>query len=345
MGEGASVLTTADVDVLRDTGVFRAFVPEQYGGGAETVEEIARRIAQVSAWNADAGWLAAIAAVTNLAVAQFPEATLDEIWGADADALIGGTLAPSGTLSTTAGETVVTAVSAPVSGLRFASWVMATVADTDSHRLSRVLVPIGQVRAECTWNALGLTGAGGDTAHLDGVAVPARRVLSLADPRAEAPLTFFATLFFASSVVGMARSAASLLDREITAARGAETPSKRWTRPDVRLSASDALRQMERAEALLAAATSGLTTRARIDGMTARALSRAADLAVSAVGEAESVVPRLLGSLGPDALAPGHPLARAHGNVTTAARHTSLSAAKAALAHQAALFPEATCTA
>ncbi|MFG6402645.1 MULTISPECIES: hypothetical protein [unclassified Microbacterium] len=334
-------LSPADVDVLRTTGVFRVFVPEQFGGRQDRVDEIARRIAQVSAWNADAGWLAAIAAVTNLAVAQFPESALDEIWGGDAETLVAGTLAPSGTLILTAETATVTAVSAPVSGLRFASWVMATVADTDSRQLNRVLVPVGEVRGESSWKAIGLTGAGGDTAYLDAVTVPARRVLALSAPSTEAPLTFFATLFFASSVVGMARSASSFVSAEIE--RNASS-SSRWSRPDVQLATSDALRRIDRAEALLSAATSGLSTRAKVDTMTVRARSRAADLAARAVGEAESAIPRLIGSLGPTALAPDHPLALAHENITTAARHTSLSASKAALAYQAALFPAEPCT-
>lgn len=331
--DGADLLSPDDIATLRTTGVLRAFVPEQYGGARETVSSAAHRIAQVAAWNADAGWLAAVAAVTNLAVSEFPAAALDEIWGDDPDLLIAGTLAPAGALSRSDDGVVVRATSTPASGLQYADWVMATAIDDRSSAPTRVLVPVGDVRVERTWAALGLNGARGDTAHLESVHVPSRRARVLVPPGSAAPLPFFATLFFASAVVGMVRAAASTV---LVAAQS--STAGRWDRPDVRATTSGALRRAHRAEALLEGAVGALGTRSGVDAMSPGERALAADLAVAAVTEAEPAMAELISAFGPAALTPSHPLARTLGDVLTGARHTALSPAKAALAHEAALF-------
>ncbi|MHA3703409.1 hypothetical protein ACXR2U_14625 [Jatrophihabitans sp. YIM 134969] len=327
----AALLTPADVATLRSTGALRVFVPARFGGTPGTVADAARRIADVAAWNADAGWLAAVAAVTNLAVVEFPEAAGEQIWRRGPDVLVAGTLAPAGHGRRSGSDLVVDAVAAPSSGLDQADWVTAIVHEAGAPSPVRVLVPVAEVRIERTWEALGLNGARGDTAHLQSVRVPATRWRRLPPAGSAAPLPFFATLFFAAAVVGTARAASR------TVAAAAAGPAPRWERPDVRAAVSGAVRRVDRAEALLEGAIAPLGSRDAVDAATATTRAAAADLAVSAVGAAETAMPMLIGAFGPLGLAPAHPLARALCDVVTGARHTALSPTKAALAHEAAL--------
>jgi hypothetical protein len=226
----------------------------------------------------------------------------------------------------------VRAVSSPASGLPWADWVMATVRDVDTDGLVRVLVPVDDVRIETTWDAAGLRGSGGDTAHLEDVVVPGRRARVLTPSPSAAPLPFFATVFFAAPLIGVVHAA---LQRVLTAV---DEGGPRWTRADLRESVSAAALRVARAEALHDAAVAGLGTRAEVDALTAVERATAADLAVQALAAAEVALPLLVTATGAAALHAEHPLARAVRDVGVGARHTALSPAKAALAHRDALF-------
>ncbi|PPI40784.1 MULTISPECIES: hypothetical protein [unclassified Rathayibacter] len=320
---------------LERSGVLRAWRPEQYGGGPATVADIAARLLALGAEDTDLGWVGAVAAVTNLAVAELPDEALREIWAPGRAPLVCGTLAPQGTGERIGGGFRVRAVSSPASGLPWADWVMATVLDAGAGEPVRVLVPVDEVRTEATWDAFGLRGTGGDSAFLDDVTVPLRRTRILRPDPAAAPLTYFATLFFAAPLIGTVTAAA-----ERVAAEAADG-SARWDRGDVRASVSSAMLRVARANALYSAAVAGLGTRAAVDAQSALDRATAADLAVQAVAEAEGALPLLVNGSGAAALRTGHPLARALQDVGAGARHTALSPTKSALAHLDAVFGSA----
>ena len=317
---------------LARSGVLDAWRPDRGGPTPWTVADIADRLRDLGAADADLGWIGAVAAVTNLAVAEFPDETLHEVWESDGDTLVAGTLAPQGTGTWTDGAFHVRAVSTPASGLPWADWVMATVRDADSGALVRVLVPIADVRVETTWDASGLQDSGGDTAHLEDIVVPARRTRTLAPAPSVAPLTFFATIFFAAPLIGAVESA---LDRVLddVAAHG-----ERSARADVRAAVGAAARDVARAAGLRAAASAALGTRDEVDALPAVARATSADLAVQALAAAEQALPLLVSGTGAAALRTGHPLARTVRDVAVGARHTALSPTKSALAHTDALF-------
>lgn len=317
---------------LARSGVLDAWRPDREGRGPWTVADVADRLRDLGAADADLGWIGAVAAVTNLAVAEFPEATLREVWGPDGDTLVAGTLAPQGSGTWIDGAFHVHAVSSPASGLPWADWVMATVRDTESAQLVRVLVPVADVRTETTWDAAGLQASGGDTAHLDDVVVPARRARTLTPGASSAPLTFFATVFFAAPLIGAVEAALERLLGDVGAG------GERWARADVQAAVSEASLRVARAAGLRGAASAALGTRAEVDAMSAVARATAADLTVQALTAAERALPLLVSGTGAAALSAEHPLARTVRDVAVGARHTALSPTKSALAHVDALF-------
>jgi hypothetical protein len=317
---------------LAHSGVLDAWRSDREGRPPSTVAEIAGRLRDLGGVDADAGWIGAAAAVTNLAVAEYPDETLEEVWEPGVGALVSGTLAPQGSGTWVDGAFHVRATSSPASGLPWADWVMATVLDVDSAEPVRVLVPVHDVRVERTWDAAGLPGSGGDTAHLDDVVVPARRTRVLTPAPATAPLTFFATMFFAAPLIGAVETAFDRVMDEV-AVGGA-----RFGRADVRAAVSSAARRIARAKALSTAALVGLGTRAEVDALSAVTRATSADLAVQALASAESALPLLVSASGAAALHAEHPLARTIRDVGVGARHTALSPTKAALALTDALF-------
>lgn len=316
---------------LARSGVLDAWHPDREGDAPTTVADTARRLRDLGAADADLGWIGAVAAVTDLAVAEFPEETLREVWGPDGDTLVAGTLAPQGTGTWIDGAFHVWALSTPASGLPWADWVMATVRDVGSVELVRVLVPVAEVRVEATWDAAGLQGSGGDTAHLD-VVVPARRARRITSAPTTAPLTFFATVFFASTLIGAVEGA---LDHVLA---DVEAGGPRYARADVRAAVGAAARAVARATGLHAAASGALGTRADVDALSAVSRATSADLAVQALATAEGALPLLVNATGAAALQADHPLSRTVRDVGTGARHTALSPVKSALAHTDAVF-------
>lgn len=316
---------------LDRSGVLGAWLPPRNRGAESTVRGVAAALTALGRDDADLGWIGAVAAVTNLAVAELPEETRREIRGDGPDPLVCGTLAPSGVGTWIDDAFHVRALSTPASGLPWASWVMATVLDEATGAPIRVFVPVAGVRVETTWDADGLRGSGGDTAHLDGVVVPASRTRLLAPAPGTAPLTFFASVFFGAPLIGVVEAA---LDRVL---REAADGGARWRRPDVRSALSTAARRVARARALHTGATAGLGTRSEVDAVSPTDRATVAHLAVRAVTTAEAALPLLVSASGAAALHAEHPLARAVRDVGVGARHTALSPTKAAIAHEAAL--------
>lgn len=333
---GGTTTTTALRDAVRvplaRSRALDAWLPDADGREQSTVRAIAARLTALGAEDADLGWIGAVAAVTNLAVVEFPDETVREVLVPGGDTLVCGTLAPQGTGTRVGGDLLVRAVSSPASGLPWADWVTATVRDVDTGALVRVLVPVADVRVETTWDAAGLRGSGGDTAHLEDVVVPARRTRVLPATATGAPLTFFATVFFAAPLIGVVRAAL----HRVTEAIAAGGP--RWGRPDLQAAASAAALQVARAEALHTAAVAGLGSRTEVDALTAVERATVADLAVQALAAAEGALPLLVTATGAAALRSEHPLARAVRDLGVGARHTALPPTKSALAHRDALF-------
>lgn len=319
---------------LAHSGVLDAWRSVRDGRAPSTAAEIAGRLRDLGGVDADLDRIGAAAAVTDLAVAEYPDETLEEIREPGVCALVSGTLAPQGSGAWGDGAFHVRAASSPASGLPWADWVMATVFDVDFAELVRVLVPVHDVRVERTWDAAGLPGSGGDTAHLDDVVVPARRTPVLTPAPSTAPLTFFATIFFAAPFDR--RRPGSVRPRP----RRGRGGWVRFARADVRAAVSTAARRVARARALSAAALVGLGTRAEVDALSAVGRATSADLAVQALTSAESALPFLVSASGAAALHAEHPLARTMRDVGVGARHTALSPTEAALALSDALFED-----
>lgn len=315
---------------LADSGVLAAWS----SSGPSTVEGVAARLTALGRTDADLGWIGAVAAVANLAVAELPDEVRHELLPDGVPTLVCGTLAPQGTGAWTDEGFRVRAVSTPASGLPWAEWVMATVRDEDGGALVRVFVHVDQVRVETTWDAAGLVHSGGDTAHLEDVLVPRARTRVLGPLGAGAPLTFSATLFFAAPLLGV-------VEAELArAVHAVSTGGPRRERADVRSALSAAALLVARARALYAGAVDGLGTRDQVDALSPLDRATAAHLAVEALEAAEAALPLLVTATGAAALHADHPLARAVRDVGVGARHTALSPTKAALAHLDALTAE-----
>ncbi|MFN8111977.1 MAG: acyl-CoA dehydrogenase family protein [Solirubrobacterales bacterium] len=250
-------LEPALVDAMRAEGVFSALVPAALGGGEVSPAELVATVEELAAADGAVGWCAGVGATAGLAAAYLPEAEASELFG-DPPAIAAGVFAPRGKLEP-AGEGAyrLTGRWPLASGITHAEVVGLGAVDPERGPLYAV-VPRGAVEVVETWDSLGLRATGSHDVSVEGLEVPAARVVDLAggDPTAEGPLyafPLFGLLALSVSAVCTGLALGALVDlREVAAAR---TPLGSRRALAERGTAQESVAS---AEALLRAARSGV---------------------------------------------------------------------------------------
>lgn len=226
---------TADevIGALTDAGMFRLFTPRRFGGyqvGLGTLLSVAETLGEA---DGSAAWLVAVAASATSVAAHAPQATLDEVFGADPDARLAGGGAGAGTGRLVDGGVVVSGTWNDASGSAHASWAEVLTALVDEHGDSAgpafVLMPITDVRVEDTWRTDGLRGTSTNTLVADEVFVPDHRLIPAAaldggsrpdlDPLYRLPMQVAGVVAFVGPLLGVGRAALDhVIDR--AAAKG-----------------------------------------------------------------------------------------------------------------------------
>jgi alkylation response protein AidB-like acyl-CoA dehydrogenase len=181
-------LSPAVVDAMRDAGLFRMFLPVQYGGAEVSLAdglEVIERIAQVdsaAAWNLQ---IAAVNAATTGAL--LPTEGADEIF-ADPNAIVAGGFNPPGAAVPVEGGYRLTGRWPFASGCQHATWFADPAfvmrdgqPEMGEHGPVMVVLTYRAEEAEIleTWNPLGMRGTGSHDIAAANVFVPARRATLL----------------------------------------------------------------------------------------------------------------------------------------------------------------------
>ena len=198
------------VDLLRDSGLLRAWAPTEVGG-LELPPATALRCAEVVArGDASAGWCVSIAMTSSLLAAYLAESSRGELFG-DGRGVAAGVWAPRGTARRVSGGVVVSGRWPFCSGITHADVLFVGCMLDDEPRI--VAMPTSDVQVLDTWHTLGLRGTGSHDSVADEVFVPADRVLSIFDgPTIDRalyrfpPFGFFA-LAITAAAMGNARAA------------------------------------------------------------------------------------------------------------------------------------------
>lgn len=257
--ESAGELGSESVEALRRFGIFRSLVPAEVGGSEVAPADLHATVERIAAADGAAGWCAAIGATAGLAAAHLPAPQARELLGDD-EAIPAGVFAPRGRL--TAGSDGVQRLTGrwPLgSGVGHSTVAGLGCIDPDRGPLYSLL-PRSEVEIVETWDSLGLRATASHDVVVEGVAVPAERVIDLigGEPVAEGSLyafPLFGLLAVAVSAVctGIAQGA---LD-DLIAAAAARKP------------AGSARRLAERATTQESAAAATASLRAARAGVTA----------------------------------------------------------------------------
>lgn len=208
---------------LVDTGVFRTWVPEAYGGPGGTAMDLYDAIETLAYQEASAGWVVMVAGTTALVSGFLAPAWAQEIYG-DPRAVTAGFAAPVGRARPVDGGLEVSGRWSWGSGVTHCTWIVGGVVVSDDGegsavrsdglRTPLVFLPAADVTIHDTWHPLGLAGSGSVDYEVAGAFVPEGRwaPFPMRAPVVDAPLYRFTPIgALAAGVafvtVGLARRA------------------------------------------------------------------------------------------------------------------------------------------
>jgi alkylation response protein AidB-like acyl-CoA dehydrogenase len=212
------------VRALRDTGLCRLMVPKRFGGYQTSIRTYMDVMVEVGQGCGATAWVASLVNVCEWLAGLFPDRAQQDIWAANPDAWIAGSLAPNGTAIPVDGGWRVNGRWPWASGCMHAQWVACGIHMANEQgemtNLGLSLMPIGDVSVEDTWFVAGMKGTGSNTIVAKDVFVPEHRFLPyppafqgqyrtehVDEPVYRAALVPVTVLILAGSQLGVARAA------------------------------------------------------------------------------------------------------------------------------------------
>ena len=171
---------------LVESGLMRVTLPRRLGGAEADYRTMMEIVALVSRGCASTGWVYCNLLSTVLMLALWPKEAQDEIWDADRDALMTGSLVfPCGRAERVSGGYRLSGRWPFGSGIDHAcaNFFAAMVAGAKPPEFRMFLVPKGAYTVLDTWYASGLRGTGSHDAVTDDLFVPEHRTVDAAATR------------------------------------------------------------------------------------------------------------------------------------------------------------------
>jgi alkylation response protein AidB-like acyl-CoA dehydrogenase len=174
-------LPDATVAALRDAGLCRLMVPGRFGGHQTSIHTYIEVMEELGRGCGSTSWVASLINVCAWLASLFPERAQQDVWGANPDAWVAGSLAPHGDAIAVDGGWRVTGKWMWASGSMHAQWAACGIhmnndnGETMNFGLS--LMPMSELTIEDTWFVAGMKGTGSNTIVAKDVFVPAHRFL------------------------------------------------------------------------------------------------------------------------------------------------------------------------
>ncbi len=169
------------VRALRENGLCRLMVPKRFDGFETSIRTYIEVMVEVGRGCGSAAWVASLVNVCEWLAGLFPDRAQQDVWGADRDAWIAGSLAPNGVAVPVDGGWRVSGKWPWASGSMHAQWVACGIhmenEKGEMTNLGLSLMPIADVIVEDTWFMVGLKGTGSNTIIAKDAFVPEHRFL------------------------------------------------------------------------------------------------------------------------------------------------------------------------
>ena len=180
-GEADRRVVEESIQALTDAGLFKIATPKRYGGyetSMRTMMEVSSAIAEADGGTA---WVLTLTNVNSWMVGLWPQRAQDEVFGADPDARVTGTITPTATTKKVDGGWRVTGKWYYSTGSWHASWAWLSMPITDEAgnvtSMGMALIPRTDLDFEETWFVAGMKSSGSNCLIGEDVFVPEHRVM------------------------------------------------------------------------------------------------------------------------------------------------------------------------
>jgi len=213
------------IEALKQTGVFRAFVPKRHGGYEIDIDLFVDIGIAVSEACPSTGWITTFYMEHNWLLGMFSTELQDEIFGSQPFILAPGTVNPSGEATLVDDHFELSGRWQFGTGIVHADWTLlsARMKDSESPLPRMFLVPVGDVEVKDTWHVDGMAATGSRDIVARNVHVPLERASSVAmgalEPSSDflkrIPVRPFLALTAGIPAIGCARRAVVLFQQRL----------------------------------------------------------------------------------------------------------------------------------
>jgi alkylation response protein AidB-like acyl-CoA dehydrogenase len=152
------------VTALKETGLCRLMIPKRLGGFETDIHTYIAVMAELGRGCGSTAWVASLINVCAWLTGLFPERAQQDVFGADRDAWVAGSLAPHGTATPVDGGWRVSGRWMWASGSLHAQWAACGIHMNDEKgetaNLGLSLMPMSDLAIEDTWFMAGMKGTG-----------------------------------------------------------------------------------------------------------------------------------------------------------------------------------------
>jgi alkylation response protein AidB-like acyl-CoA dehydrogenase len=177
----------AVMKAIEDAGVYRYFVPKEYGGyefSLTTFMDIGMILGEACL---STGWVTTFCMEHNWLLSLYNQEAQDDIFGKQPYIIAPGALAPKGTATPVEGGFRVTGRWEWGTGVMHSDWVMVGAlmpsSTSDTPDLGMFIIPRDQAEVVDTWHTAGMIGTGSNDIAVNDVFVPQHRVQNIAEMR------------------------------------------------------------------------------------------------------------------------------------------------------------------
>lgn len=180
--EADRMVPKESIDLLKATGLHRAFQPRVYGGLEMPVPEFENCIALIATACGSTAWAFSLLAEHAHQIALYSKTLQDEIWGSDPDTVASSSIAPYGRAVEVDGGVRFSGEFGWSSGCDHATWAILGFLRDDAAMgkvYSFAIVPRSDYDIKDTWFTQGMRGTGSKTLVVKDAFVPNHRIESV----------------------------------------------------------------------------------------------------------------------------------------------------------------------
>jgi len=173
-----------NIDLLKQIGLHKAFLPKAYGGYEISLPEFGDCIAALAGACASTAWAFSLLCTHNHQIALFPKQAQDDIWKEDPDALASSSIAPFGKYQETDGGVMFTGDMRWSSGCDHAQWALCGFLRENAEGGKDhcfALIPATDYTIDDDWQAAAMKGSGTKTLVIRDKFVPEHRIQKAKD--------------------------------------------------------------------------------------------------------------------------------------------------------------------